>query len=174
MTKPDVSKCVTCEHVSKHFFPFLDIQCISIQRSSFLQFDINIQHSINIPYTLFTNMKYISFANILIQIQLFALSGDRVTYAFQLTREKAIRSYSTELFLSYQSIAASLPKETNKEVQLLDRPRLQKTIPSGQNQLPLHIRIAKVRCASIHLSVDSCIIMRRFQLLTSQNFALIS
>ena len=125
--------------------------------------------------TPFTNMKYISFTNILIQIQLFALSGERFTYAFQLTREKAIRSYSTELFLSYQSIAASLPKETNKEAQLLDRPRLRKTIPSGQNQLPLHIRIAKVRYVSIHLFVvDSCIIMRRLQLLTSPNFALIS
>lgn len=119
-------------------------------------------------------MKYISFANSLIQIQLFALSGERFTHAFQLTREKAIRSHSTELFLSYQSIAASLPKETNKEAQLLDRPRLRKTIPSGQNQLPLHIRIAKVRYASIHLVVNLCIIMSKLQLLTSQNFALIS
>lgn len=98
--------------------------------------------------------------SVLLSVALQALTNQRAT-AFQTLHRKTHRRQhsSSDLFQSFQSVAArSIPPDSAKQDILTggrtaqdwrkattgDRPTLSKTIPSGQKQLPVHIRIAKV------------------------------
>jgi len=93
---------------------------------------------------------------VLFTVLLKALTNQRAT-AFQTLDRKVRQHSSTHLSLSYQSAVAPRPVPSEAEQGKLntrhrqdaiktvigDRSRLSKTVPSGQKQLPLHIRIAK-------------------------------
>lgn len=100
--------------------------------------------------------------SVLLSVALQALTNQRAT-AFQTLHRKTHRRQhsSSDLFQSFQSVAArSIPPDSAKQDILTggrtaqdwrkattgDRPTLSKTIPSGQKQLPVHIRIAKGIC----------------------------
>ena len=92
----------------------------------------------------------------LFTVLLKALTNQRAT-AFQTLDRKVRQHSSTALSLGFQSVVvrpASSETEQGKlntshrqdaiKAVIGDRSRLSKTVPSGQKQLPLHIRIAKV------------------------------
>lgn len=95
--------------------------------------------------------------SVLFTVILKALTNQRAT-AFQTLDRKVRQHSSTDLFLSsYQSVVARpLPSEAEQgklntrhrqdaiKTVIGDRSRLSKTVPSGQKQLPWHVRIAKV------------------------------
>jgi hypothetical protein len=100
--------------------------------------------------------------NRLSTLSLLYIALDHVAFAFQsLPRNKlhhATRTadYLSELALGFQSIAApaKVPDKSSRQELIRNKngntrrranPRLSKTIPSGQKQLPGHVRVAKVR-----------------------------
>lgn len=92
---------------------------------------------------------------VLFTVLLKALTNQRAT-AFQ-TLDRKVRHSPTALSLGFQSVVARPVSSEDEQGKLntrhrqdavksviRDRSRLSKTVPSGQKQLPLHIRIAKV------------------------------
>jgi len=94
-----------------------------------------------------------------LSVALQVVTNHQRATAFQTPQRKVHRRQhsSSDLFLSSHSVARSIPDDSSKNgllkgrtskdrsiVDTVDRPTLSKTIPSGQKQLPVHIRIAKV------------------------------